>query len=74
MGYRLKYHNLKIKKYTQTPNGKKYTQTPNGKKLKNKWAIAEGNMLVSAVSGLTLAQAKKQLPYYQKCKVFVFTG
>jgi hypothetical protein len=65
MGYRKKYGKLRIVKYSQTPSGKK---------LKNKYAIVEGNRLVSAVCGITKTQAKKQLPYYQNCKVYVFTG
>jgi len=65
MGYRKKYHNLRIIRYHQTPSGKK---------LKNKYAIVEDNILVSAVCGLTKAQAKKQLPYYEKQKKYVFVG
>jgi len=65
MGYRKRYHNLRITKYDVAPSGKI---------LKNKYAIVEGNTLVSAVRGLTLAEAKKQLPYFEKQKKFVFTG
>jgi len=64
-GYIKRYHNLKITKYDETPSGKK---------LKNKYAIVEGNVLVSAVSGLTKAQAKKQLKYYKNVKKYVFIG
>lgn len=65
MGYRTKYHNLKIIKYDRTPNGKT---------LKDKWAIVDGTLLVSAVAGLSRLEAEKFLPYYQKLKTFVFCG
>lgn len=66
MGYRKKYHGLRITRYDQTPSGKV---------LKNKYAIIDSsNLLVSAVGGLTKAEAKRLLPYYQKQKKFVFTG
>lgn len=64
MGYRKRYNNPKIVKYTQTPSGKK---------LENKFAIIDGLTLLSSASGLTKTQAKKQLPYYKKSKKYVFT-
>lgn len=63
MGYELRYCNLKIRKYTQSPSGKK---------LKNKYAIVQGSKLISSVSGLTLTQARKQLAYYKKLQVYRF--
>ena len=65
MGYRLKYRNLKIKKYSQTLSGRK---------LKNKYVIVDGNILVSTVRGLSKAEAKKQLKYYSKIREYKFTG
>lgn len=65
MGYRKRYNNLRIIRYDVGPNGKE---------LKNKFAIVDGSTLVSSVRGLTKAEAKKQLPYYQKQRKFVFTG
>jgi len=67
MGYRLKYPkgSLKIRKYTQTPSGKK---------LKNKYAIVHGNTLVSAVRGISKTEAERQLKYYEKVRVYKFTG
>lgn len=65
MGYRKKYHNLKIVKYTQTPSGKR---------LENKWAIVDGYTLVSAAAGLSKSEANRLLPYYQKQKKYVFVG
>lgn len=63
MGYELRYRNLKIVKYSQTPSGRK---------LKNKYVIISNDMLISSVNGLTLTQAKKQLQYYKKVKKYVF--
>lgn len=65
MGYRKKYHNLKILKYSETPSGRK---------LKNKYIIADGNIVVAGLAGLTISEAKKLLPIYQKQKHFVFCG
>jgi len=59
MGYRLKYHNLKVVQYT---NG-------SGKRV---WGVAQGNTLVSAVRGLTKAEAKKQIKYYSKVREYRF--
>ena len=61
MGYRLIYHNLRIVKYLSTPSGKK---------LKNKYAIVEGNILVSAVRGLTKKQAENALKYYKNLREY----
>jgi len=65
MGYRLKYRNLKIKGYSRTPSGRK---------LKNKYAIVEGNTLVSAAQGLSKRDAKRIIKVYRKQRVFKFTG
>ena len=63
MGYRLKYRGLKIMGYSQTPSGRK---------LKNKYAIVEGSKLVSAASGLSKSEAKKQIKYYSKVREYKF--
>ena len=59
MGYRLKYHNLKVVKYSNF-------------KGKRVWGVVEGNTLVSGVRGLTKTQAQKQLKYFQKVREFRF--
>jgi len=59
MGYRLKYHNLKVVRYTNLK----------GKKV---YGVAGGNILVSTIGGLTKIEAKKQLKYYQKIKEYKF--
>lgn len=66
MGYVLKYPKgcLKVVKYAQAPSGKK---------LKNKYAIVCNSTLVSAVRGLSKADAKRQLEYYKTVRVYKFT-
>jgi len=66
MGYRLKYHGLRIRKLNETLSGKK---------LKNKYVIIDSrSMIVSGVRGISKAEAKKQIKYYRKVREFKFTG
>jgi|ETNvirnome_2_300_1030623.scaffolds.fasta_scaffold144686_1 hypothetical protein len=66
MGYRLRYRNPKIVKYTHS--------AASGKKLKNKYVVVEGTKLISTVRGLTKTEAKKQLVNAKKERIFVFSG
>ena len=43
-------------------------------KLKNKWVVTEGNIVVSAIRGLTKAQAEQEKKRLKKVRTFVFSG